>query len=136
MLAIVRALEEWHHWLEGAQHPFEVWTDHKNLEYFCTARKLNRQQARWSLLLSRFDYKLHHKPGRVMGKPDALSRRADHGTGQRDNEDVTLLKPELFVMRALEGLQLTGEEEEILKDVRKGNREGRQEEAVAVAAKS
>jgi transposase InsO family protein len=135
MLAIVRALEEWRHWLEGARHQFEVWTDHKNLEYFRTARKLNRRQARWSLLLSRFDYKLYHKPGRTMGKPDALSRRADHGTGLHDNEDVTLLKPELFIVRALEGVELTGEEEEIMKEVRKGNREGRQEEAVAAAAK-
>ncbi|KAK1795575.1 hypothetical protein P4O66_001073 [Electrophorus voltai] len=24
------ALEEWSHWLEGARHPFKVYTDHKN----------------------------------------------------------------------------------------------------------
>src|SRR5271156_2641177 len=48
MLAIVHALEEWRHFLEGAEHPFKVWTDHKNLEYFMTAKKLNRCQARWS----------------------------------------------------------------------------------------
>ena len=46
MLAIIRALEEWRHFLEGAQHPVEIWTDHKNLEYFMTAKKLNRRQAR------------------------------------------------------------------------------------------
>jgi hypothetical protein len=34
MLAIIRAMEEWRHFLEGAEHSFEVWTDHKNLEYF------------------------------------------------------------------------------------------------------
>jgi len=34
MLAIIRALEEWHHFSEGLQHKFEIWTDHKNLEYF------------------------------------------------------------------------------------------------------
>ncbi len=33
LLAIKLALEEWRHWLEGAQHPFTVLTDHKNLEY-------------------------------------------------------------------------------------------------------
>jgi len=27
------AIEEWRHWLEGAIHPFQVITDHKNLEY-------------------------------------------------------------------------------------------------------
>ena len=31
MLAIVRGLEEWRHYLEGARHPVEIWTDHKNL---------------------------------------------------------------------------------------------------------
>ena len=46
MLAIVRALEEWRHFLEGAEHQFEIWTDHKNLEYFMTAKKLNWRQAR------------------------------------------------------------------------------------------
>ena len=34
MLAIMRTLEEWRHYLEGACHPIEIWTDHKNLEYF------------------------------------------------------------------------------------------------------
>jgi len=42
MLTIICALEEWRHFLEGAQHPIEIWMDHKNLEYFMTAKKLNR----------------------------------------------------------------------------------------------
>ncbi len=43
------ALEEWRHWLEGARHPFTVLTDHRNLEYLKTAKRLNPRQARWSL---------------------------------------------------------------------------------------
>jgi hypothetical protein len=31
MLAIIRGLEEWRHYLEGARHPVEIWTDYKNL---------------------------------------------------------------------------------------------------------
>jgi len=46
MPAIICALEEWRHFLEGATHPVEIWTDHKNLEYFMTAKKLNHRQAR------------------------------------------------------------------------------------------
>jgi len=42
MLAIIRALEEWRHFLEATTHPVEIWTDPKNLEYFMTAKKLNR----------------------------------------------------------------------------------------------
>ena len=37
MLAIIRGLEAWRHLLEGAQTKFEIWTDHKNLEYFMKA---------------------------------------------------------------------------------------------------
>ena len=46
MLAIIRCLEAWRHFLEGAKDWFEIWTDHKNLEYFIKAQKLNRRQAR------------------------------------------------------------------------------------------
>jgi hypothetical protein len=56
MLVIVRALEEWQHFLEGMQHPVEIWMDHKNLEYFQKSQKLNWWQARWSLYLSQFDF--------------------------------------------------------------------------------
>ena len=41
MLAVVRCLEVWRHFLEGATVKFEIWTDHKNLEYFMKAQKLN-----------------------------------------------------------------------------------------------
>ena len=108
MLAIICMLEEWRYFLEGARHLVKIWTDHKNLEYFMTAKKLNRRQARWSLYLARFDFKLIHCPGRFMGKPDTLSRRPDHGKGASDNEDVVLLQLELIVVRALERLHLEG----------------------------
>jgi hypothetical protein len=110
MLTIIQALEEWHHYLEGACHPIEIWMDHKNLEYFHTAQKLNCHQAQWSLYLSHFDFLLHHKPGCSMGKPDALSWHADHGSGHDDNCDMTLLSPELFQIHALSGMNLVGAE--------------------------
>jgi len=104
MLTIIRALEEWRYFLEGAWHLVEIWTDHKNLEYFMTAKKLNCRQARWSLYLAQFDFKLIHHPGRSMGKPDVLSWRPDYSKGTSDNEDVVLLQPELLAIRALEGV--------------------------------
>ena len=45
MLAIIQRLESWRHLLKGAQSKFKIWTDHKNLEYFMKAQKLNRRQA-------------------------------------------------------------------------------------------
>ena len=107
-------MEEWRHFLEGSELGFEVWTDHKNLEYFWTAKKLNWRQAHWSLFLAHFDFVLHHQPGKSMGKPNTLSRRADHGTGSNDNSNITLLTLGLFVVCALEGLEVTGEEQNIL----------------------
>jgi transposase InsO family protein len=135
MLAVIRALEEWRHFVEGAEHKCEIWTDHKNLEYFMTSKKLNRRQARWSLFLARFDFVLHHRPGKSMGKSDALSRRADHGTGSDDNSNMVLLTPDLFAVRALEGLEVVGEERNIMRDIRRGVRDGEKEEGVAKVAK-
>jgi hypothetical protein len=49
-----------------------------------------------------------------MGKPDALSKRAGHGSVQGDNNNLTLLAPELFHIHALAGVRLEGEEHNIL----------------------
>jgi len=94
---------------------------------------MNRRQARWSLYLSCLDFALHHKPGKPMGKPDALSCRSDYGTGADDNSDVMLLTPKLFAVRALEGLQFAGPEQDILRDIQQGTKQPK-EEPVAQAA--
>jgi len=73
MLAIIRALQEWRHFVEAAEYQFEIWTDHKNLKYFMAAKQLNQRQAQWSLYLLQFDFLLYHRPGKSMGKPDAVA---------------------------------------------------------------
>jgi len=45
MLAIIRGLENWRHLLEGVCFKFEIWMDHKNLEYFMKVQKLNCKQV-------------------------------------------------------------------------------------------
>jgi hypothetical protein len=45
-----------------------------------------------------------------MGKPDALSRCANHGSGQGDNDNLMLLAPELFQIHALVGARFQGDE--------------------------
>ena len=70
-----------------------------------------------------------------MGKPDALSRKANHGNGASDNKNIVLLRPEFLVVRALEGVELTGVEQKILSDICKGNQNGDQEEPIAKAAR-
>jgi len=135
MLAIICTLEGWRHFLKRATYSVEIWTDHKNLEYFMTAKKLNRRQACWSLHLARFNFLLHHCPERTMGKLDALSRRADHGNGASDNKNVILLRLEFLAVCALEEVELTGVEQKILSNICKGNWSGDQEEPIAKAAR-
>src|SRR5271155_6135603 len=132
---VIRALEEWRHFLEGTEHRFEIWTDHKNLEYFMKAKKLNCRQARWSLFLACFDFIMHHRLGKSMGKPNALSRRVDHGSVTKDNENIVLLTPDFFAVHALEGMELVGEERDVLKEIRREVDKGETEEVVAKVVK-
>ena len=41
MLAIVEALRDWRHYLEGLPDPFDIVTDHDNLRYWRTAQDLS-----------------------------------------------------------------------------------------------
>jgi hypothetical protein len=70
-----------------------------------------------------------------MGKPDALSRRADHRPGQGDNNNLTLLAPELFRIHALAGARLEGDERNILREVQRSLKDCMQEESVMKAAR-
>ena len=98
LLAIIRALEEWRHYIQGSPHQTTVLSDHKNLTYYREAKKLNRRQARWSLYLSEFDIKLVHVPGTKMVLSDALSRRPDLCPDEdTDNSDVIVLPDHLFI---------------------------------------
>jgi len=98
---------------------FEIWTDHKNLEYFIKAQKLNRKQARWALYLSRFDFMLKHIPGSRMGKADSLSRRPGWEVGvERDNEGETLVKSEWLEVRRMEKVEIIVEGVDLLEKVK------------------
>jgi transposase InsO family protein len=97
LLAIIRAFEEWRPELEGSGMPIQVITDHKNLEYFMTTKSLTRRQARWAEYLSRFNFQIQYRPGKLGGKPDALTRRSgDLPQGRNDDrikyQDQVMLK--------------------------------------------
>ena len=97
MMAIMDSLMEWHQYLMGSKEPFEIWTDHQNLQYFRKPQKLNCRQAQWVTELAKYSFSLVHKPGKSMGKADALSRMTGLETGVNDNKDIILLKPEFFI---------------------------------------
>ena len=73
LLAIMRALDTWRHYLLSSPTTVQVFTDHKNLTYFHQPHNLNRRQARWLLDLSEFDLAFEHIPGKDLCAPDALS---------------------------------------------------------------
>jgi len=98
---------------------FEIWTNHKNLEYFMKVQKLNRRQARWTLYLLRFNFMLKHVPGSRMGKADSLSRRPDWEVGvEKDNKDETLVKPKWLEARRMERVKVIVEGVDLLEKVR------------------
>ena len=98
LLAIIRALTEWRHYIQGSGHTTEVLSDHMNLMYFKSAQKLNWRQAWWALLLLEYDLKLWHVPGHQMTQADALSRRSDHYQKEdHDNKNMVLLPDNLFI---------------------------------------
>jgi len=118
ILAIVRGLEAWKHLLEGVHSKFEIWTDHKNLEYFMKAQKLNRRQARWALYLSQFDFTLKHVPETKMGKADGLSRRVDWKVGvEKDNENQIFIKNNWI--RSMQEVIVEGPEVDMLEKIKK-----------------
>jgi len=70
-----------------------------------------------------------------MGKPDTLLRRANHGNKALDNKNIVLLRLEFLALCTLEGLELTGIEQQILSDIHKGNWKGDQVEPIARTAR-
>jgi hypothetical protein len=75
LLAIVTALKKWRFHLLGTH--FEVYTDHRTLEFFETQRDLSRRQLRWAEALSQYDFDLHYVKGEDNTVADGLSRYPD-----------------------------------------------------------
>ena len=97
LLAIIRALLEWRHYLQGSPFPVTIYSDHKNLKYWQDPRKISPRQARWRLILEEYTYDIHNRPGSQMIQSDALSRRPDLCQDPDEPELVTMLPKEVFV---------------------------------------
>ncbi len=98
LLAVRLALGEWRHWLEGSAQPFLVWTEHKNLDYIRSAKRLSSCQACWALFFGWFYFTLSYRPGSKNFKSDALSRL--FGAPERELTAEAIL-PEGVVVMAL-----------------------------------
>ena len=101
MLAVILALKDWRHFLEGAHNPFTIVTDHSNLQFWRTAQNLSRRQACWALDLSPFDFRMVHQSGKTNSQADALSRLPQHQVSDADdNQQKIVLPPSVFMKLA------------------------------------
>lgn len=76
--AIILALEEWRHYLDGSRFRIIVQTDHRPLKHLDTQPNLSKRQIRWMQKMAEYDYEIEYCEGKKNIVADALSRRADH----------------------------------------------------------
>jgi len=74
MLVIIQCLKELDAELRSVSS-FQIYTNHKNLKYFMTVRKLTERQMRWSLILSWYNFFILYLLSKQNERADALSRQ-------------------------------------------------------------
>ncbi len=74
MLIIIQCLKEWDTELRSVSS-FQIHTDHKNLKYFMTVKKLTEQQMRWSLILSQYNFFILYLLSKQNERANALLRQ-------------------------------------------------------------
>jgi len=100
LLAIMKAIMHWRPYLIWTDSLFTIYTDHANLLYWKSPRKLNRRMARWHSELQDYDFVLEHVPGKTHTAADALSRLPGSDKGKDDNQQITILPQATFVRLA------------------------------------
>ena len=77
MLAIVKVLEQWRAYLQEAKYQIIIKSDHKNLQYFMTMKKLNEQEAWWAEILTEYNFVIQHCKEKNNSWTNILSRQSD-----------------------------------------------------------
>ena len=72
-LALVEGIKKFQPYLHN--HKFTVVTDHSSLRWLMNVKDASGRLARWALLLQQYDFNIVHRPGRIHGNADCLSRR-------------------------------------------------------------
>lgn len=88
-----------------SKQPFEVITDHRNLEYLGDAKSLNPQQAHWALFFTHFNFTVTYRPGQKNQKADALSHMHNPKPNSSPHEPIL---PSVIIVRPIHGPSMTG----------------------------
>lgn len=84
-MAIVFALKKFRHYLIG--RPVTVRTDHASLKWLMEFKDPEGQVARWLQIIGTYDLsRIIHRPGRIHGNADGLSRRPCKQCGMEEEE--------------------------------------------------
>ena len=95
LLAIIRCFEEWRPELEHTGLPVKVLTNHKDLEYFMSTKKLTWRQVRWVEFLSEFNFVISYQSGKKNDKADALTKKPNK---QPTNDEDEQCKHSVYVL--------------------------------------
>jgi len=102
-----------------------------NIRYFSEPQKLNQRQTHWETELQAYNFKLHHRPGKLNVVADSLSRKHEPKGGGVENVETFFLKPERFASDVAINRLSFRDEEEIVEEVRR--RHQQQDSKVALA---
>jgi hypothetical protein len=88
LAVVVHALKMWTHYLMGTH--YNIFIDHKSLNYIFTQADLNMRQRRWLELIKDYDLEVHYHPGKANVVVDALSRKSQCNCVMMDSHINTL----------------------------------------------
>jgi len=100
LLAIMKAITHWRPYLIWTEQPFTIYTDHANLLYWKSPRKLNHRTAWWHSELQDYHFTLEHVPGKTYTAADALSQPPGSNEGKQDNQQIVILPEKTFTCLA------------------------------------
>src|SRR5216683_3166118 len=95
-LRVIKLIEHWRLYLIWTKEPFIIKTDHKNLTYWKSPKKLTGRTARWHKKLQDYNFKIVHISGKMNTPADALSRPNGEDI-QESTKEMSLIPPEAFL---------------------------------------
>jgi hypothetical protein len=98
---------------------FVLLTDHEPLKWLMTNEKLTKMHARWAHILSEYDFKIRHRPGKRSGDADGLSQNPLQDetdlTYARMDHDASPISPTsvsaVLALLAYQGMEVSESEE-------------------------